>query len=63
MTVSDTDGSWLALDGANAVDALNMTDAQMQSLETELLATLLRLASGLAASNETIAALLGGLMG
>lgn len=63
VTVSDTDGSWLALDGANAVDALNMTDAQMQSLETELLATLLRLASGLAASNETIAALLGGLMG
>lgn len=63
VTISDTDGSWLALDGANAVDALNMTDAQMQSLETELLATLLRLASGLAASNETVAALLGGLMG
>lgn len=61
--ISDTDGGWLALDGANAVDALNMTDAQSQTLQTELMALLLNLISGLAAANETVAALVGSLMG
>lgn len=61
--VSDTDGSWLALDGTNAVDAMNMTSAQSQNLRTELMALLLNLISGLASSNETVAALIGGLMG
>lgn len=62
--VVETDAAWLpsaAVEGA--VDLLTIDDAQMQKAGTELMSVLMNALSVVAGANETIAALLGGMMG
>lgn len=62
VAVSEVGAEWLALDAANAVDLMTITDEQMQVLQGEGMSLLLNVVSGLAAANETVAALLGDMM-
>ena len=63
LALSETDGAWLNVDTANAVNLLTLTEEQTSTAGMELMVILMNVVSELAAANETVAALAGSLMG
>lgn len=63
IAIGVPEGGWLPMDGANAVDILSLSEEQIQQLYTEGYPLLMNIISGLASANETVAALVGSMMG
>lgn len=63
VAVTETDGAWLDVDTANAVDILTITDEQVETFSMEAMIALMGAVSELAAANDTLAVLIGNLMG
>lgn len=63
VAITETDGAWLAVDTTNAVDILTITEEQIETVSMEAMVALMGALSELAAANDTVAMLVGGLMG
>lgn len=63
VAVTENDGAWMNVDTANAVNLLTITEEEIEAAGLELMMTVLNGLSELTASNETLAALVGGMMG
>ena len=63
VAITETDGAWLAVDTTNAVDILTITEEQVETVSMEAMVALMGALSELAAANDTVAMLVGGLMG
>ena len=63
VAITETDGAWLNVDTTNAVDILTITDEQVETVSMEAMIALMGAVSELASANDTVAMLVGGLMG
>ena len=63
IALSETDGTWTAVDTSNAVDILTITEEQVNTVSMEAMIALMGAVSELAAANDTVAMLAGNLMG
>lgn len=63
VSVTETDGAWLNVDTTNSVNILTLTDEQIETVSMEGMMVLMNALSEIAAVNDTVAMLVGSLMG
>lgn len=63
VAVTDTDGAWMNVDTSNTVNILTITEEQIEAVTMEAMVVLMNALSEISAANDTVAMLIGGLMG